>query len=240
MQNAHGYAWECRAPSHDPIIFEQEFEFQDHACEAHGVPEQHLGTLSGVARRPILEKILDCPFGDDFSAPEKGESSSVFSTKSLYLHVATHMKDIALLAFLKLPSEDDNKYKEVGSGSPLESDGVAKLPESMYSVLTDENLDFLDEARDGVPNMLEEGNASSIDRLDLEKRDEAGMTSLRTEMSYRNMTPETIDGMFETLIDQNMLTVPDHPPHPSHHKAGTKRSSLSNMGTQYTGIFTEP
>jgi hypothetical protein len=154
MQNAHGYAWECRAPSHDPIIFEQEVEFQEHSRKEHGVPEAHVGTLSGAARRPVLEKILECPFGDDFSAPEEAESNTVFSNEALHLHVTAHMKEIALLALQKLPSDDDDKSEDVASDAPLEDDGFAKLRRSMYSVLDDEALDFLDEAEDGVSNII--------------------------------------------------------------------------------------
>ena len=178
MQNAHGHAWECRAPSHDPIIFQQEIEFQEHAREEHDVPEAHIGTLSGAARRPIREKILKCPFGDDFSAPEKAESNTLFANEALHLHVAAHMKEIALLALQKLPSDDDEKLEDVGSDVPLEADGFAKLRGSMYSVLDDESLNFPDEVGDSVSNTLEDGINSSVDRLDLEDKDAAGMTKL--------------------------------------------------------------
>jgi ankyrin repeat protein len=188
IQNAHGHAWECRAPSHDPIIFEQEAEYQEHARKEHGIPESHLGTLSGAARRPVLEKILECPFGDEFSAPEKAESNTVFLNEALHLHVAAHMKEIALLALQKLPSDDDGKFEDVASDAPLENDGLAKLRGSMYSVLDDEALDFLDEAeaKHDVPNILEEGISSSVHRLDLEDKDEAGMTMLHHAVRDNN------------------------------------------------------
>lgn len=180
MQNAHEYLWECRAPSHDPVIFEKEVEFQEHSRKEHGVSEAHVSTLSGAARRPVLEKVLECPFGDNFLAPEKPESNTVFSNEALHLHVAAHMKEIALLALQKLPSDDDDKSEDVASDLPLEGDGFAKLRGSMYSVLDDdEALDFQDEAEDGsIPNILEEGISSSVDRLDLEDKDAAGMTKL--------------------------------------------------------------
>jgi ankyrin repeat protein len=196
MQNAHGYAWECRAPSHDPIIFEQEVEFQEHSRKEHGVPEAHVGTLSGAARRPVLEKILECPFGDDFSAPEKAESNTIFSNEALHLHVAAHMKEIALLALQKLPSDDDDKSEDVASDASLEDDGVAKLRGSMYSLLDDEALDFLDKAEDGVSNMLEEGISSSVNRLDLEDKDAAGMTKLHRAVRDNNLP------LAQSLIEQ--------------------------------------
>ncbi|MCJ1268484.1 hypothetical protein MMC22_008372 [Lobaria immixta] len=197
MQNAHGYAWECRAPSHDPIIFEQEVEFQEHSRKEHGVPEAHVGTLSGAARRPFLEKIQECPFGDDFSAPEKAESNSVFSNEALHLHVAAHMKEIALLTLQKLPSDDDDKSEDVASDLPLEYDGgFAKLRGSMYSVLDDESLGFPDEAEDGVSNIFEEGISSAVDRLDLEDKDASGMTKLHHAVRDNNLS------LTQSLIDQ--------------------------------------
>ncbi|OKL59121.1 hypothetical protein UA08_05963 [Talaromyces atroroseus] len=187
MQNAHGYAWECRAPSHDPVIFGQEVEFQEHARDEHDVPEAHVGTLSGAARRPVVEKILECPFGDDFSAPEKVESNTVFLNEALYLHVAAHMKEIALLALQKLPSNDDDGSGDVASDAPLEDDEFAKLRGSMYSVLDDEALDFLDETENGVSKILEESISSSVYRLDLEDRDAAGMTRLHRAVWDNNL-----------------------------------------------------
>ena len=198
MQNAHKYAWECRAPSHDPIIFEQEVEFQEHSRKEHGVPKAHVGTLSGAARRPIFEKILECPFGDDFSPPEKAESNTVFSNEALHLHVAAHMKEIALLALQKLPSNDDDKSEDVGSDLPSENNGFAKLRGSMYSVLDDEALDFPYGAEDGVSNALEveEGISSSVGRLDLEDKDAAGMTKLHRAVRDNNLP------LARSLIDQ--------------------------------------
>ncbi|KAI2632320.1 hypothetical protein GGR54DRAFT_583057 [Hypoxylon sp. NC1633] len=186
MQNAHRYAWECRAPSHDPLIFEQETAFQEHSRTEHGVPNAHVGTLSGAARRPIYDKILACPFGDDFdfSAPENAGSNTVFSSDSLRLHVAAHMKEIALLALQKLPSDDDSKSEDMASDQPLEDGGgFAMLRGSMYSVLDDEALDFPDEA-EGVASSIpkeatpEERITRSVAELDLEEKDAAGMAKI--------------------------------------------------------------
>ncbi|KAJ5414210.1 hypothetical protein N7509_000837 [Penicillium cosmopolitanum] len=107
MQTAHGHTWECRAPSHKPIVFEQQIQYQEHSIKEHGVPEAHAGTLSNAARRPVLDKVLECPFGDDFQPSGKVESSAVFLSEALQLHVAGHMKEIALLTLQKIPSDDD-------------------------------------------------------------------------------------------------------------------------------------
>ena len=195
MQNAHGYAWECRAPSHDPIMFEQEVEFQEHSHNEHGVPKAHVGTLSGAARRPVLKKILECPFGDDFSATEKAESNTIFSNEALHLHVAAHMKEIALLALQKLTGDDDGKSEDVASDVPLEDHGFAKLRGSMYSVLDDEVLDFRDEAEARVSEILKEGT-NSTDRQDLEDTDEAGMTKLQRAVQDKNLP------LAKSLIEQ--------------------------------------
>lgn len=112
MQNAHGCMWKCRAPSHDLIIFDKEIQYQEHCIKEHGVPETHVGTLSGAARRPGLDKVLECPFGDGFQ-PSKGvESSAVFSSDALQSHVAAHVKEIALIALPKLPSDVGEKDEQ--------------------------------------------------------------------------------------------------------------------------------
>ncbi|KAI9369898.1 hypothetical protein BJX61DRAFT_545151 [Aspergillus egyptiacus] len=96
MQHAHGHTWECRAPSHNPITFDQEIQYKEHAINEHGVPETHAGTLSGAARRPVVldNKVLECPFGDGFqpSGEVEVELSPVFSSEALQSHVASHMK----------------------------------------------------------------------------------------------------------------------------------------------------
>lgn len=198
LQNAHGSAWECRAPSHDPMIFEQEFEHQAHSRKEHGVPEAHVGTLSSAARRPILNKILECPFGDDFQPPEKVESNTVFWSEALRLHVATHMKEIALLTLQKLPSDVDDNAESIASDQPLQDDGLgfAKLRGSMYSVLDDEALDFRDEAGDSILNNREEDISPSVERLDLEDKDAAGATQLHRAVRERNLL------LVRSLVDQ--------------------------------------
>lgn len=80
---------ECRAPSHNPILFDQETKYQQHAIQEHDVPEKHIGILSNAARRPYLDKeVLECPFGDHFQPPEEIEPSAVFANEALQLHVA--------------------------------------------------------------------------------------------------------------------------------------------------------
>jgi ankyrin repeat protein len=188
MQNAHGYAWECRAPSHSPILFEQEVEFQEHSRKEHGVPEAHVGILSGAARRPVVRKIQECPFGDDFEVQQNPESNTIFSNEALHLHVAAHMKEIALLALQKLPSDDDGKPENVASDAPVEEDGPARRRESMYSILDDEALDFNKEAGDGVSNSTEDAISVSVNKLDFEDRDAAGMTMLHRAVQDNDLT----------------------------------------------------
>lgn len=182
MQNAHRHTWECRAPSHDPIIFDQEVDYQSHSIKEHGVPEAHAGVLSSAARRPVLDKVLECPFGDDFQPPEKVESSTVFASEALQLHVAAHIKEIALLTLQKLPSDLEETPENVDSDQPFEDDipGFVKLRGSMYSVLDDESLDFGDdaEAANGVSAPREEDVSPSVTGLGLEDKDESGTTEL--------------------------------------------------------------
>ncbi|KAL4868101.1 hypothetical protein BDV12DRAFT_186238 [Aspergillus spectabilis] len=146
MHTAHGHTWECRAPSHNPIVFDHEIQYQEHSIKEHGVPEAHARTLSNAARRPVLDKVPECPFGDDFKPSGTVESSSVFSSEALQSHVAGHLKEIALLTLQKLPSDDDENAENVDSDQPLEDDGPAGAfgitRASMYSVLDDEDLGF--------------------------------------------------------------------------------------------------
>lgn len=181
MQNAHGHTWECRAPSHSPKTFDQELDYQKHSIEEHGVPEEHAGMLSSAARRPALNKLLECPFGDDFQPPEKAESSAVFSSDALQLHVAAHIKEIALLTLQKLPSDDDAKSIKSDEGSENDGQGVANVRRSMYSLLDDEDLDFqhdTSEVADVTVDPREEDIRASVSGLDLEDKDEEGMTKL--------------------------------------------------------------
>ncbi|KAM5476153.1 hypothetical protein MauCBS54593_000838 [Microsporum audouinii] len=182
MQTAHGHTWECRAPSHDPIVFDQEIQYREHSIKEHGVPEAHAGTLSNAARRPVIDKVVECPFGDDFQPSGKAESSAVFSSEALQSHVAGHMKEIALLTLQKLPNDDDENAENVDSDQPLEDDdgptGAVRITRaSMYSVLDDEDLDFQDddaEAADGNVDI-----SAQVTVLDLEDKDDLGMTKLQ-------------------------------------------------------------
>lgn len=114
MQNAHGHTWECRAPSHNPIIFDQEIKYEQHSIQEHGVPGTHIGILSNAARRLYLDMVLECPFGDNFQAPEEIEPGAVFASEA-QLHVAVHMKEIALLTLQNLPSGWDKFAENVDS-----------------------------------------------------------------------------------------------------------------------------
>ncbi|RSL47884.1 hypothetical protein CEP53_009746 [Fusarium sp. AF-6] len=182
-KTARSLMWQ--APSHDPIVFEQEIHYQEHSVTEHGVPEAHVGTLSRAARRPVLDKVLNCPFGDYFQPPGKVESSAVFSSEALQSHVAGHMKEIALLALQKLPSDDDENAENVDSDQPLEDDGPAGVVgvarQSMYSILEDEDLDFQDDGTgdaDDNPERHENEISARVTELDLEDKDELGMTKL--------------------------------------------------------------
>lgn len=182
MQNAHGHTWECRAPSHHPITFDQEIKYQQHSIQEHGVPETHAGVLSSAARRPNLDKVLECPFGDDFQPPEEVESSAVFSSEALQLHVAAHIKEIALLTLQKLPSDGDENVENVESDQPLEDDGpgLVNRRDSMYSILDNGDLDFRNdsEAADNAWGHRTEDINASVTVLDLEDKDDSGMTKL--------------------------------------------------------------
>jgi hypothetical protein len=108
--------------THDLIVFDQEIQYQEHSIKEHGVPEAHVRTLSKAMRRPVVDKVLECPFGDDFQPSGKVESNAVFSSEALQSHVACHMMEIALLTLQKLPSDDDEKVENVDSDHPLEDD----------------------------------------------------------------------------------------------------------------------
>lgn len=220
MQNAHGYAWECRAPSHDAILFEQESEFQQHSRQEHGVPEAHVGVLSGAARRPAARKIRECPFGDDFEVEQNPESNTVFSNEALHLHLAAHMKEIALLALQKLPSDEDEE--DVASDAPAEENGPARRRESMYSILDDEALDFVTEAGDGASNVTGDTVSAFVDKLDFEDRDAAGLALIHRAVQNNDLA------LVESLIDQGAnLRVKD-----SHGRIALHYAALNpNKGT---------
>lgn len=181
MQTAHGHTWECRAPAHaDPMVFDQEILYREHSIKEHGVPEAHAGTLSSAARRPVLDKVMECPFGDDFQAVGKEESSAVFKNEALQSHVTAHMKEIALLTLQKLPSDDDENPENVDSDQPLVDDGpgFGNLRGSMYSVLEDEELDLQDDD--------EEAADKGEDHRE-EDKDKSGMTELHHAVQDGNL-----------------------------------------------------
>ncbi|KAB8074428.1 hypothetical protein BDV29DRAFT_191002 [Aspergillus leporis] len=223
MQNAHGHTWECRAPSHDPITFDQEIQYQEHSIQEHGVPETHAGTLSGAARRPVLDKVLECPFGDDFQPSEKVESSTVFSSEALQSHVAAHIKEIALITLQKLPSDVDENAENVDSDQPLEDDGpgFVNLRASMYSVLDDESLDFQDDDDEDANVILdhreEDISASCLledDRIrsSASQQDNHGWSVLHLAMHSRDLATinillgSSVIAEPSALFDENGLT----------------------------------
>ena len=182
MQNTHGHVWECRAPSHGLVIFHQEIQYLEHSVKEHGVPEAHTRALSNAAQRPALDKMLDCPFGDDFQPPEMAEPSAVFASEALQTHIAAHIKEVGLLTLQKIPSDDDEEAEDVESDQLVDDDGpgFAKRRGSMYSILDDEALDFHDddEAAKRDLDRDEEDITPSVTRLDLEEKDSSGMTEL--------------------------------------------------------------
>jgi ankyrin repeat protein len=201
MQTAHGHSWECRAPSHDPIVFDQEIHYQEHSVKEHSVPEAYATALSHAARRPVLDKVLECPFGDDFQPPEKAGSSFVFSSEALQAHVAGHMKEIALLTLQKLPSHDVENMENIDSDQPLEDNGPTGpygiTRASMCSMLEDELLDFQDndsDAADGNVGEREEEISAGVTVLNLEDKDDLGMTKLHHAVQTGDL------GLVEILI----------------------------------------
>ncbi|KAK4078260.1 uncharacterized protein Triagg1_3276 [Trichoderma aggressivum f. europaeum] len=199
MQNAHGHTWECRAPSHAPTTFGQELDYQKHSIEEHGVPEEHAGMLSNAARRPALNKMLECPFGDDFQPPEKVESSAVFSSDALQLHVAGHIKEIALLTLQKLPTNEDAKSIKSDLSSEDDGNGVGHIRGSMYGLLEDEEIDLgydNSEAADVTGDRREADISASVKGLDLEDKDESGMTKLHHAVQANDA------GLVKSLIDE--------------------------------------
>ncbi|KAL6872245.1 hypothetical protein HDV57DRAFT_524576 [Trichoderma longibrachiatum] len=86
MQNAHGQIWECRAPSHDLLVFDQEAQYPEHLIREHDVPVTHVMSLSGAARRSSPKRIVECPFGEDVHPSESVERSAVFESEALQSH----------------------------------------------------------------------------------------------------------------------------------------------------------
>ncbi|KAK9423701.1 hypothetical protein SUNI508_13950 [Seiridium unicorne] len=189
MQNAHGHTWECRSPAHNYKIFGDENEYHQHCIKEHDVPEGIVATLSSAVRRPGTERVKGCPFGDDFQGPDQSGLSSgslVFSSEGLQLHIAAHLKEIALLTLQKLPSDGDEDADHVGSDIVSEHDaqGPPQPRASMCSLLDDEDLDYQDEDSSaaiqrgpGNDDEEEEINAG-VTALGLEDNDRSGMTQL--------------------------------------------------------------
>ncbi|KID83965.1 ankyrin [Metarhizium guizhouense ARSEF 977] len=145
MQNAHSDTWVCLAPRHDITVFNQEIEYREHVIKEHAVPEEYIRTITNAARRPIIAKKLErCPFGDHFQHPEESESSDVFSSKALQIHVAAHIVQVALLTLQKLPDEADGNSEEVDGDQRRQGNGsvLATLLELIHRVLEDEGYDL--------------------------------------------------------------------------------------------------
>ncbi|TQW00827.1 ankyrin [Cordyceps javanica] len=156
-----------------------DIQYQEHLITEHDVPETHARILSSTARRPILDKILQCPFNVDFQPPEKVEPSPVFASQALQSHIAGHMKEIALLTLQKLPSLEDEQNKNIESDESSDDDGpvLERFRGSMYSVLDDdEDLVF----QDG------DGDAEATN-VDLDLYDPDKLTSMTNLVStYKN------------------------------------------------------
>lgn len=204
MQTAHGQTWECRAPSHDPIVFDEEIQYQEHSIKEHDVPAAHARVLSHAARRPFLNKVLECPFGDDFQLSGNVGFSAVFASEALQSHVAGHMKEIALLTLQKLPNDDDENAENVDSDQPLEDDGPAGgfgiTRASMYDILEDEDLDpqYDDiEGSSGNVGQPQEDISARVTVLNLEDKNDVGMTKLHQAVHVDNL------GLVETLIQSS-------------------------------------
>ncbi|KAF4990524.1 hypothetical protein FGRMN_8424 [Fusarium graminum] len=225
MQTAHGQTWECRAPSHHPIVFHQEIHYREHSIKEHDVPEAYAATLSNVARRPVLDKVLQCPFGDDFQPPEKAGSSIVFSTEALQAHVAGHMKEIALLTLQKLPGDEDEDVENIESDQPLEDDGPAGpygiTRGSMFSVLDDELLDFQDDdvndATHSDVGHREEEISAGVTTLNLEDTGDFGMAKLRHAVQAGDLV--LVESLLQTEMSANARD--ENGQTPLHYAAGS-------------------
>lgn len=197
-----------RAPSHGPIVFEQEIQYREHAIKEHEVPEAHAGALCNAARRPVPDRVMECPFGDDFVASGKLGSSAVFSSEALQAHVAGHMKEIALLTLHKLPGDDndDESAENVDSDRPLQDDddgsagafGITRA--SMYSVLDDEDLDFqengdLPSRRNGDLSSSDDDTEGTDSGIKQPIRARRRSTSLeRKDLNFRDGGAKVVDG----------------------------------------------
>jgi hypothetical protein len=157
--------WECRAPSHNLRVFTVETEYQQHLIKKHGVPEVHAGNASSVARRFVIDNVLQCPFLDEFKPSEKVEASAAFLSKELQAHVANHMEEIAMLTLQKLPGDGDENAEEFRSDQASDGPrwGLGITRASMHSVLDNDDQAFWDEGsiwRDRLQNRVEDLTAN--------------------------------------------------------------------------------
>ncbi|KAI0873177.1 hypothetical protein GGS24DRAFT_502072 [Hypoxylon argillaceum] len=137
----------------------------------------------------------DASDSDDDVDPK--ENSAVFSSEALQLHVAAHIKEIALLTLQKLLSGIEETATNIDSDQPLEDDepGLAMLRGSMYSVLDDEDLDFQDDVEapngisgHGVERINREYLDASVTNLGVEDKDNSGMTQLHRAAQAGNLS----------------------------------------------------
>jgi len=143
MRNSHNTPrWECRAASHNLRVFTVEIEYQQHLITKHGVPEEHVGNTSSTVRRSVVDKMLACPFGDEFKSSEKVEASAVFLSKELQSHVANHMEEIAMLTLQKLPGNGDEDAEVFRSDQTLDDEGPFGKRASMSSVVEEVDKDY--------------------------------------------------------------------------------------------------
>ncbi|KAF2008380.1 hypothetical protein BU24DRAFT_415924 [Aaosphaeria arxii CBS 175.79] len=155
MENAYPHAWECGAPSHEAITFEQKVQYLEHKRKQHNTPEEYIWILSNAAA--IHDKILKCPFGDDCKITKDNDKDEdedsrfdpVFGSNTLRRHIAGHVKEIALFALQKLPSGSNNVLEISHSNSLSKTDAVALInpQESMCSVLDNGRPSFEDGAQ---------------------------------------------------------------------------------------------
>jgi hypothetical protein len=57
MQSGHRHGWECRAPCHDLVLFDEEIQYQEHCIKEHAVPETQARIISSAARRLVPDKV---------------------------------------------------------------------------------------------------------------------------------------------------------------------------------------
>ncbi|KAM5474249.1 hypothetical protein MauCBS54593_001822 [Microsporum audouinii] len=108
MEGCQGQFWECRAPSHPLQEFNTESEYQSHLQEVHDIPEEDAAIMATSSSLSATKTFLECPFQDTFEIKGKFRFGSIFASKLLQEHIATHLKNIALLVLQKLEPGDIN------------------------------------------------------------------------------------------------------------------------------------